>query len=812
MEYLTLKKNSFKKWLIIFTLLFVFAVFYGFYFLKSSMAPMDGVIHLKNLDEKVSVIRDQYGIPHIKAQSARDAARSLGFVVASERLFQMEMQRRMANGELSEIFGPKTLASDKLFRTLGLRARMSEMLQRKKDLNLIDPQMQWEIEAFYEGVNQFQSTQKLPIEFTLLGIKPRAFSVLDAYAFMGVMSFSFGVATSAEPLMTKLRARLGEELSRELRNDLTPYEMRLQQNQKHQQIKDELLLKTKRVVDADFLRYPVSAILKDLEQGFTLFEGSNAWVLSGKRSTSGHPLLANDPHIAYSNPGVWFEAHVKALDFETYGHFLPLLPFPVLAHNQERGWGLTMSLVDDMDLYREKINPQFKSYEVRGKKYAYKERFEKIAIKGSRPFEMVVIETEHGPLMDDVFSSPEDKSIALKWAFRSLDNDPLFALYKMGRARSMQEFKAAVALGVSPGLNVLYADKKNIAWWMFGEIAQKSVHSSSDFILDGSSGLDEYTGVLSFDQKPYLENPSNGIIVSANARPVGAAEKMENVRGDWQSSDRFQTLSFILNQKNVWSIEELKELQGLNLNLENKQILKELISGVDFQNLWKKEWGKSYLEILNKWDFISDQDSQAAALYYSWCREISKLLLKDLSPEEFETFSRLPNQWNFFKRVVSNPHSPWWKRVDRKTIFTEGLNNAILALRQELGEDSQEWTWGHLHTLEFVHPIGRMKPFDKIFNVGPLKMGGALNEISNLKSSGLSDGFKVKAGPSTRRLIDFARPGVAFGLLPTGNSGHLLSPYYKDQLDLFSKGKYREEWLEEAEILSHKTHELILTP
>lgn len=803
MEYLTRKKNSFKYWIAGFLFIIIAGSLYGWYFVKSSEAPMDGEIEIQHLSAKVGVVRDQFGIPHISAQNTKDGFRALGFVIASERLFQMEMQRRMANGELAELFGKKMLASDKLFRTIGLRSNMALMLEHKTQNKTLDLNMWGEIEAFYDGVNQFQNTQNLPLEFKLLGIKPRPFSALDGYALIGLMSFNFGVATSQDPLMSKLRARLGAELSDELRNELTPSETNKVE-------KEKIALKTKRIVDSD-LHYPVDQILAGLE-GFSLFEGSNGWLVSAKRSASGFPILANDPHISYTHPGVWFEAHLKTPDYETYGHFLSVLPFPVLSHNRERGWGLTMSLVDDMDLYREKLNPKFKTYLYKGQEISYRERLEVIKVKGQKNTEIVVISTQHGPIMDEVFTSAEDKSIALKWAFNGLDNDPLNALYKMGRAKNMEEFKAGVAIGKAPGLNVLYADKKNIGWWIFGEVANKSTHTATDFILDGSSGLDEYSSILSFDQKPHLENPASGIIVSANARPVGTPPTPLDLRGDWQSDDRYKSLTAILSQKEIWSVDEFKEIQGLSLNLENKLILNELLKTTDFENLWKKERATTYLDILKKWNFVSDVDSIAPSLYYTWCREISKILLKDLSAEEYETFSKLPNNWNFFKRVVLNSQSSWWKKFDRKRVFTDAFNNSIESLRQSLGEDSRNWAWGHLHTIEFVHPIGKRKPFDKIFNIGPIEMSGATNEINNQKSVGNLDGFKIKAGPSTRRIIDYKNPERAWGILPVGNSGHLLSPFYKDQLKLFTKGLYREEWLDEKDIELHKTHELRLMP
>jgi penicillin amidase len=799
MEYLSRKKKSFKILFLFLFLLISLGFLYGYFFIRSSRAPLEGERSLRNLTEKVSVIRDGFGIPHIKAKNTIDAFRSLGFVVASERLFQMEIMRRMAAGELSEIFGRKTLASDKLFRTLGLTSIMNEMLEKKKSLHQLDPQMWAEMEAFYDGVNQFQESGKLPLEFSILGIKPRPFSALDAYSFVGLMSFSFGVATSAEPLMTELRVKLGDELADELRNDPV--------------LNGPKVKAVKRIVNNNSVgHYPVAAILADLEKGFPLFEGSNGWLLSGARTKSGFPILANDPHITYTQPGIWFEAHIITPDYETYGHFFPLLPFPVLAHNKERGWGLTMSLIDDMDLFREKLNPKFKSYEFKSQSFAYKERLETIKIKGERAQTLVILETQHGPIMDDVFTKSADKSLALSWAFRSIENDPLLAFYKMGRAHNMEEFKAAVALGKAPGLNVLYADKKNIGWWIFGEMTKKSMHTPSDFILDGSTGLDEHLGSLSFLEKPHKENPSSGIIISANSSPEGLSKLGNGIRGDWQPDDRYKSLQSILNQKELWSIEDLKIVQTLNINLENKLILAALLEGINFRNLWKEERAKSYLSVLKNWDFISHKDSIAPSLYYTWCREITKILLSDLSPDEFETFTKLPNNWIFFKKVVLDPDSPWWKKRGRKRVFTEAFNNTIESLREQFGEDSTGWSWGHLHTLEFVHPIGKVAPFNRLFNLGPVGMNGAAHEINNQKQAGYSEGFKIKAGPSTRRLIDFAHPEKAWGILPTGNSGHILSPFYKDQLELFAEGLYREEWLDEKAIQAHKTYELMLLP
>jgi penicillin amidase len=706
----------------------------------------------------------------------------------------MEMARRMASGELSELIGKKGLDSDKMFRTFRIRSAMQEMYDRKMKAGLFDPEMLKVIDAFYDGVNQYQNVGNLPIEFKILHIKPRPFSILDGYSLAGLISFSFAIATNEEPLFTRLRARLGEEFVNEMRID------------KFSNVETK-----KRYVDrAKFLNSPMitsvmtNALNSIQEMGLPLFEGSNGWLIAGKRSSSGFPILANDPHITYSHPGVWFEAHLKSPDFETYGHFLPNIPFPVLAHNRDYGYGFTMSLVDDMDLYREEINPKFKTYRFKDKQIFYKEYLENIKVKGQNDVKLNVIVTQHGPILDEVLP---DKSLALNWVYYNPENDAFSTLYKMGMAKDMIEFRSAVSTGIAPGLNVLYADKKNIAWWMFGQVPLRAPHVQSDFIHDGANGNDEYKGFLSFADKPHLENPESGYIVSANARPEGYPKDQ---RGDWQPDDRYLTIKNLLGRKDKWTVEEVKELQTLSINLEGKLILDELLRVSEVDNIWLKGTYENYFSTLKNWNHISSTDSIAPSLYHTWCREISKILLKDLNKEEQIAFSKLPASWIFFKRVVLDPHSYIWTKFDRKKVFTEAFIHTIESLKQELGEDSREWKWGLLHTVEYVHPLGQLPLLNKIFNIGPYPIAGGFNEINNQKAPGIEGKFKVKVGPSTRRIIDFAHPEQALGILPIGESGHLLSPFYKNQVQQFIKGEYRPELLDEAMIESQKSHELIL--
>ena len=773
---ITNKKKTLKITLFILALILLIGIVGSYEFFKSRVPKMSGELALSNLSAPVEVIRDQNGIPHITAKNSEDAFRALGYVMASERLFQMEVSRRLAQGELAEILGEKLLSSDKLFRNLGLKETSEKLYNKKIKDNSFDPQMLKEMNAYYDGINQFIKSGPMPVEFTILGIKPRPFSMVDGQSFVGLMGFSFGIAIMTEPLLTDLVKRIGGDLTEDLRNEKIP------------------ATATRVVSVPSQISREVLKVISHLENGFPLFEGSNGWLLAGSRTSSGSPILSNDPHISYSHPGIWFEAHIKTPEYESYGHFLSLIPFPILSHNRDRAWGLTMSLTDDMDIYQETIDEKNETYQFKGQALPLEKREEIIKVKNAPDFKMTVYKTHHGPILDYAFNDAQKvKSLSLQWPFYSEKNDAFSTVYNMGRAKTMQDFKAAVATGMAPGLNILYADKENIAWWIFGEVWKKRPGIKTDFILNGENGQDEILGTLGIDEKPHSENPKDGVIVSANTRPFGFPKEL---RGDWQPDDRYKTIEKVLSQNDKWSPEELMELQSLNMNFENKVILHALLNDLQFKNKDEEDQYQKYVGLLKEWNLNSDIDSIAPSLYYTWTREIQKKLLGNLSEEEKEIFAKVPNGWIFLKRVVTESSSPWWSKFDRQSVFRETFMTSITILQKRLGDNMNDWKWGRLHTLEFVHPIGKIKPLNLIFNLGPYPAPGGTHEVNNQKVTSYKGDFDVKAGPSTRRIIDFSRPESAWGILPMGNSGHLLSPFYSNQVERFLNGKYREELLD----------------
>lgn len=744
----------------------------GYFFLRSSLAPLDGTLSLQGVSAPVIVTRDNFGIPHIQANNKLDALRALGFVQASERLFQLEMARRLTQGELSELFGDAALGMDKLYRSLMLKRSVERMIAKEKADGSFDQKTWDEMVAYFDGVNQYQEHHPLPYEMQILGIKARPFSPLDAYIMTGHMAYGFAIAMRADPLMTELAKKIPAEQFQALRNFPLQAPLKIVENSAFKDI---------------------ASLLESF--AFPFFEGSNAWLISPQKSQSGKSIFANDPHISFSLPAVWFEAHITTPEFELYGHYLPLIPFAVLGHNRHHAWGFTMSLNDDMDLFRETIDRENKTVLYRKKAQPYQEWQEVIRVKKQNDVILNMIETPHGPLLNEVLA---EKDLALAWAFHRPENNPMRALKEMAEAKDMQKFASAMQYATAPGLNVMYADSENIAWWTFGDIAIKK-NPNSDMILDGSSGDDEYVRLLSWQEKPHLVNPEAGFIVTANSRPLGLAD---TIRGDWQSDDRFLTITSLLEQKDTWNIEDLKALQTENFNQKNRELLAVLTENLQL-NAKEDQTYAQKLKALKSWDLRSEVSSVEAALFHQWNNENVRLMLKAFDRDTQDAYLNTPYAWVFYERTLLDAESAWWKDLNRSAVISEGFKLAADKLKHSP-------TWGELHTIEYKHPMGRSFPLNKIFNLGPYPMPGAFNEINNNKMKALGDDFQVVAGPSTRRLIDFANPQRSWGINPVGNSGHMLSPFYKDQVQLFLAGKYRPQLMDDQDIQAAATHKLIL--
>lgn len=757
-----------------------------------------GELEINYLSDEVTIYFDEIGVPHINAKNQKDAYIALGYVHAQDRLWQMELIRRIAPGRLSEIFGKDLLETDVFFAGLGIE-EASEKSIAKLDTSSEAYLMSM---AYLEGVNQYFNEGKMPLEFDLVGIKKEKYTLKDIYNVFGYMSFSFAVAHKTDPLLTEIKEKLGAPYFNEL---MSAFDKNLTINKTEiQPIKAEMSKAVSKIMD----NLPVSA-----------FIGSNSWVIAPEKTKNGKVLFANDPHIGFAQPSVWYQNHIKTPDYEIYGYNIALMPFPLLGHNRDYAYGLTMLANDDLNFYIEKNNPDnanqyktvdgFKDYEIRTKT---------IKIKDEKDTTFQVKVSKHGPIMNGLNRNiSDDRPIAMNWMYTYLENEMLNVAHGISHAKSLENFRASVAKIHAPGLNVMYGDAKdNIAWFAAAKLYQLRDSVSSKTYLDGASGKDEILEILPFEENPQAINPSRNYVYSANHQPDSVRGKL--YPGYYQPEDRSKRIVELLEAKNDFTKEDVAKMIYDVKSSNVSQIANDLLAIVNDSDFSVSQ--KKAVSILKNWDGTYSKTAVGATIYNRFLYEFLVNTFKDELGDGFELFINSQLQDQVLPNQISRENSVWWDNISSKNktetraeIVTTSFKNAFSFLENQLGANVEDWLWKRVISIEHEHAIGKAGGvLRKFFNVGPFETIGGNevinNQIFKLDSTGV---YKITAGPSTRRVIDFSDIENSLSILPTGQSGRVFSPYYKDQAQKFVDGEFVEMNLNEADI-KQSENVLVLKP
>ncbi len=789
---------------------FVFLLLIGsFFYIKHLKPTYSGELNLKNLQNPVEVYFDSIGVPHIIAKNQKDAYVAMGYLHAQDRLWQMELMRRIAAGRLSEIFGKDKepndnlfLKTDKFFLGLGIE---DAAIKTIKKLDTTTKSYQLTV-AYLNGINQFIENGPKPIEYSLIGIKQEKFQLKDVYNVFGYMSFSFAMAQKTDPLLTNIQQKLGNKYIRELAYNVDSLEIKIP-------IFDESAS-----IDSD-LSASINNIMGTLP--VPPFIGSNSWVIGPEKTKSGKVIFANDPHINYAQPAVWYQMHVLTPNYEMYGFNLGLMPFPFLGHNRDYAYGLTMFENDDIDFYQEKLNPNNNNeYLIKDKSYPFIVKEKTIKIKGGKTETFTFKVSKHGPIMNGLIDGMENKNpIAMDWIYTKFDNKMLDAGYQISHSKDINDFKEGASKIYAPGLNVMYGDAQdNYAWFASAKIYQHTnPNIDTHFILDGSNGLDDQIEYFDFSMNPKAINSPEGFVYSANNQPDSI--KIGLYPGYYLPRDRAKRI-----------VDELTDMEDIEkvdmeflINDVTSSIIPDLlpiiVKNIDRNGLTKNE--EIALKTLYIWDGEFELNQVAPTIFTKFKYQFYKNTFQDeLGEKGFEQFLQTHLGKRQFEKQIRSLNSVWDdniltkdKKETKKEILTKSFKETVAFLEKKHGNLISNWKWKNVHTVTHHHPIGDKLGFLGLhFDIGPYPIKGT-NEVLNNQIFDLNGNgeYPVTGGPSTRRIIDFSDVENSVAILPTGQSGNIFSPHYKDQAEKFIKGEFFKMLINKKEILNLK-EKLVLMP
>ncbi|MGE0258616.1 MAG: penicillin acylase family protein [Alphaproteobacteria bacterium] len=765
----------------------------GFYlYLRSSLPQVEGRITVQGLGAPVTIARDADGVPLIAARDDADAAFGLGFAHAQDRLFQMETMRRYGAGRLSEIFGARTIGIDRQMRVLGL--------YRLADASFahLSAPMQRVLEAYAAGVNAFLAARRgaLPPEFQLLRFAPEQWRPADSLVWGKLMDLELTGNYRGE----LLRARLARSLSPEQLAILYPNYPKEAPT-------------TLAELAAIYRTLPLDPLYAGLPAKIGPNYASNNWVVDGAHSASGKPLLANDPHLGFSAPGVWYLARLKTPDREIAGGTAPGAPLVVIGHNDRIAWGFTTTASDVADLFIEKLDPNDAGrYLTPGGSAAFATRQETIAVRDAAPVTITIRGTRHGPVLSDVLPAGTAEPgyvLALAAAFLTEDDRTAEALWSAGRADDWAEFRAALESFVAPQQNVVFGGANGeIGFIAPGRIPIR--RSGNGWLpVPGWTGEYDWTGFVPFAELPQGSNPASGHFVSANNKIVPDSYPYFLSR-DWDLPNRAERIDELLAAEPIQSPEASAAIQADTLSIAARRLvpLMTRINPTDDRSL-------AAIERLQGWDFRMDRHDVEPLLFTAWLRAFAEAVFIGRLGDDGRDY------WNLHPDVIENVltrHPEWCGAppaepadpshvasalvganaagagksakpaepppIGCDALLSTTLEAALASLRETYGSDMAAWQWGRAHIATFPNPVfSRIPVLQDWINVAISTSGGF--DTVNRGSTTIRDDehpYAHRHGAGLRMVADLADPSASRMIAAPGQSGNPLSPHFSDLL------------------------------
>lgn len=718
---------------------------------RRSLWLRPGAMTVPGLAAPVDVVLDRFAVPHMRAGSVADALAAQGALHARSRFFQMELARRAAAGRLAEVLGAAAVPVDVRMRRWGLHRAAA------RHLDGLDAGSRAMLEAYARGVNAALSARGaagLAPEFLLLRAEVEPWRALDSVAMMLLLQMDLTGAASSE----LGRARELRALGASRAADLWGWTG----DQAREWIPPDL-------VGARGIR-----VLGEAEPGRG-GGASNNWAIAPSRTRTGAPLLANDPHVGVANPSTWYEVHLAAPGFEVAGASFAGVPGVLIGHNADVAWGLTMSMLDDQDTFRLRLDAGGEREEIAGRWFELAVRSERIGVRGAEPRELVTRTSRHGP----VIREEGGEAIAVAWtALRGRSVFPAFAA--LNRARTVEEAARAFAGAESPGLNLVCADRQGHIRWQVAGVPPQRGAGAGRLPSPGWDERWEWRGFEPFAANPATQDPPPGFVATANHDPFGEGDAPgPGFAGEFAAPWRVRTIRRALAARSDWDVEGCVRLQldeGNGHATAMLELLRPLLSGL----------GSGPARRLLAWDGAMSAGSREALLWAEFLRELAKRVGGDEA--EASGLARTPLGGTELLRLLAGALDPiWWDDV--ATDEVEGAREIVAASLAAAAARAGDATWGERHQVTFRHALGRIPILGGVFDRGPFGVGGGGQTVSATWYPAQGEGFPVTGLPSLRFVADLGDWDRSVFTLPLGQSGHPFSRHADDQTQDWLSGR-----------------------
>lgn len=771
-----MKKKKWVKWLLIafgsLLALAVVAVTIANAYISKSKPVIEGEVAVPVLEQQVTVVRDDIGVPHIRAESDADLYRAQGYVQAQDRLFQMDLSRRQASGRLAEVIGEAAVDTDKYFRTFSLRrageASWSGYGEEAKQV----------LEWYAQGVNAYIDEAKeeglLSYEFALLGYEPEPWTPVDSLAIGKFMAYDLGGHWNSLAVRHWALNEFPEDKAREL-----------------------------------FIRYPEDApaiLAANKKQPVTVagafdpsvippeFNGSNNWVVSGDKTESGLPLLADDPHLGLSTPSIWYQMHLESPEQNVSGVIFAGIPGIILGHNEQIAWGVTNVGPDVQDLYIETPNPDDPTqFRYEGQWEQAQVLNEPIKVKDGETIDFEVLVTRHGPVVSPVMFDEEEPSAVFSMQWTALEPTlELQAVLNFNKAENWEQFESALEDFQAPAQNFVFASTDGtIAYKANGRIPIRK-QGDGQLPVPGDSAEYGWDGYVPFDELPRSVNPESGFIATANNQVIDDSYPY-HITDFWAQPYRYERIAEVLESSDKLTAEDMMALQMDQKNLYAAEFLEGMMAEVEKVT---DEHGELF-EMLRNWDQVDSAGQAAPFVFHTWMRQLPDTLFEEQFPEDvYEMLSGKNHITDALLRRAFEGDEGAWVREYGGTgkWLADSLDMALADIESEQGDNPEAWEWGDYHQLTFPHPVAGASPIlERFLNPDKVPVGGSNITV---QAAAFNDDGDVDHGASWRFVADLSDLSKAYHIVGPGLSGHVKSDFFHNQVDKWAQGEFHATRIE----------------